>query len=145
MKKSFHWCKIWLRSCWWSVVASVLPMKGWRMWKVGWCVGGVGGFTGGGMCGCPPGSPQIYSSHLGAATGARADAERNPGERLALTEQQRRMIAVAPSSSTGSSLTHGPREPIMINIIYDRPTLQYPHWHWCKSDFYAHKMCRLIE
>lgn len=39
------------------------------------CWTGWGGGNGGGMCGCRPGSPQIYSSHLGAATGVRADAQ----------------------------------------------------------------------
>lgn len=66
--------------------------------------GGEG--IGGGMCGCPPGLPQIYSSDLGAATEARAVAERGPGERLALTVQHRRMMAAAPISSTGSSITY---------------------------------------
>lgn len=144
MKQNFHWCKIWLRWRWWLVEASAMPMRGWQMRKVGWYVGlDRGEGSGGGVRGCPPGSPQIYSSHLGAAAGARADAKRNPGERLALTVQQRRVIAVAPSSSTGSS--SAPIAPIMINIIYHRPTLRYPHRHWRKSDFYAHKMCRLIE
>lgn len=53
------------------------------------------------MCGCPPGLAQsptsLYSSDLGAATGKkeRADAE-TPGERLALTAQQRRIMPGGP-------------------------------------------------
>lgn len=50
----------------------------------------------------------LYSSDLGAATREkeRADAE-NPGERLALTAQQRRIMPQALSSSTNSNVMYG--------------------------------------
>lgn len=52
--------------------------------------------------------PQIYSSDLGAVVRARerADAE-TPGERLALTAQQRGIMARALGSSTDSNVMYG--------------------------------------
>lgn len=61
------------------------------------------------MCGCPPGSPQfthpIWGQRRERKRGS-ADAE-TPGERLALTAQQRRIMPGALSSSTDSNVMYG--------------------------------------